>query len=209
MIAIIDYGMGNIRSVRNACEALGANAELTDDPNRLAAARGLILPGVGAFGDGMAALRGRGLVDVLNEQVLVRGKPLLGLCLGMQMLATKSTEHGVHDGLGWISGKVDLMDIPRDHAELHLPHIGWNTVRFIKRDGLYGNMGEQADFYFVHSYAFVPDDRSVISGESEHGIPFVASIEHKNIWATQFHPEKSHKNGLALFANWLRRVAAC
>ncbi|MTD94675.1 imidazole glycerol phosphate synthase subunit HisH [Hyphomicrobium sp. xq] len=209
MIAIIDYGMGNVRSVLNACESLGVTTEVTSDPERLAAANGLILPGVGAFPDGMKALRERDLVRVLNREVIECRKPVLGICLGMQMFASQGTEHGDHEGLGWIKGVVTLMDVPAGLPDVRLPHIGWNTVHFTKSDGMYAGTSKEADFYFVHSYVLVPDDPTVVSGECEHGARFVASVQHENIWATQFHPEKSHKNGLALLGNWFKSAGVC
>lgn len=201
--------MGNVRSVLNAFEVCGAPVELSAEPARIASAKGIVLPGVGAFGDGMRLLRERGLVEVIKTEVSIRNKPFLGLCVGMQLLASHGTEHGESEGLGLFPGIVELVPLPPDRTDLKLPHIGWNTVTFRKTDGLFKGMGRQADFYFVHSYAMVPVDRSVVAGECEHGTPVVAAVEQANIWATQFHPEKSHRNGLALLRNWIEKVASC
>jgi glutamine amidotransferase len=200
-LAIIDYGMGNLRSVYNAFQAVGGEATVVDDPLLLKQAERIVLPGVGAFGDGMRNLRKRGFVEALEEEVRVKEKPFLGLCLGMQVLATTGTEHGSHAGLGWIAGTVERMT--SSGPGVRIPHIGWNDVRYVKRDGLYAGQGEVGTFYFVHSYILQPDDSSVISGLCRHGIEFAASVETGNIFATQCHPEKSQKCGLAALRNFL------
>lgn len=199
MIAIIDYGMGNLRSVFNAFQALGVPAGIVDGPAGLREATGVVLPGVGAFGDGMRNLGERGFIEELEKQVVAGGKPFLGLCLGLQLLGTKGTEHGDHAGLGWIPGVVDRLSVP---DALRVPHMGWNDVRFVQPDPLFSELGETAAFYFVHSFALVPDDPAVISGVCDYGVEFVASVRRDNICATQFHPEKSHKAGLVLLRNW-------
>ena len=198
-ILIIDYGMGNLRSVANAFAAVGAPAEVTRDPEQLREADRIVLPGVGAFADGMRNLREGGWVPVLEEEVLDKGKPFLGLCVGLQLLATKGTEHGDSDGLGWIAGVVER--IPTNGG-LRVPHIGWNDVRLARRDGLYAGLDETASFYFVHSYVLRPEDPDVVSGVCEYGDAFAASIELRNIHATQYHPEKSHRAGLAVLRNF-------
>jgi glutamine amidotransferase len=201
-IAIVNYGMGNLRSVMNAFEFLGKPAYIANQPDDIQDADKIILPGVGAFGDAMKNLRSAGWVDALNEQVMHRGKSFLGLCLGMQLLATTSTEHGLHHGLNWIAGTVSRIT-PKD-SSLRVPHIGWNEVRFIKNEGLFGNLGKSVDFYFVHSFVFHPDDPAVISGLCDYGGEFVACIGFNNIFATQFHPEKSQKSGLTVLRNFIR-----
>ena len=204
-VAIIDYGMGNIRSVANAVEALGYESRVADEPRDLAGASHLILPGVGAFGDGMRSLRAGGWVDALEEQVLRQGKPFLGICLGMQFLATAGTEHGTHAGLDWIHGEVRRLT-PGD-PQFRVPHIGWDDVRPTRRDGLFSGLGETEVFYFVHSYVLVPDDLSLMSGECDYGVSFAASVEMDNVWAVQFHPEKSQRAGLAVLRNYLETGA--
>lgn len=208
MIAIVDYGMGNLRSVANALQAIGAEAVVTADPAALRQARGIVLPGVGAFGEGMRNLHQAGLVEVLGEQVLQAGKPFLGICLGLQLLATTGFEHGRHDGLGWIPGTVERIPVPADTG-LRLPHIGWNEVRILKREGLYAGMAGTQCFYFVHSYVFVPEDEGVASGVCAYGTEWVASVQAGNITAVQFHPEKSHTAGLGLLRSWHEGVLQC
>jgi glutamine amidotransferase len=200
-VSIVDYGMGNIRSVNNAFEALGAQPTIVSEPELLRDADLIVLPGVGAFGDGMANLRSQGWVGVLEREVLDRGKPFLGLCVGMQLLASTGTEHGEHRGLGWVPGRVTRLQ-PAD-ASCRVPHVAWNDVAFTKSKGLYRDLGDAADFYFVHSYALQPDDPRVISGMCDHGGEFAASIEVDNIYATQFHPEKSQKAGMTVLRNFL------
>jgi len=200
-VLIIDYGMGNLRSVMNAFESLGCPAKIAHHPEELRAGERIVLPGVGAFGDGMEHLRTSGWLDVLEEEVRQKGKLFLGLCLGMQLLATTGTEHGIHSGFGWIPGIANR--ICTNDPMLRVPQIGWNDVRFIKRDGLYAGLGDSQTFYFVHSYILSPNDPAVVSGICVHGEEFAASIEADNIFATQFHPEKSQKAGLAVLQNFL------
>ena len=209
MIGIIEYGMGNLRSVRNALVFLGVQPVIVSNRAEIDSCDALILPGVGAFGDGMDVLRERGLVDVLAEEVLGKKKPFLGLCLGMQLLASKGFEFGEHDGLGWIPGAVTRMETAIGGERYRIPHIGWNDVRLRPGSGFYKGFAASASFYFVHSYVLVPDDRAVVSGTFEYGREYVASIEHGNIWATQFHPEKSHRNGLGILKNWIERWSLC
>ena len=206
MIAIIDYGMGNLRSVLNAFTAVGAAAQVSDDPAALGEAEAIVLPGVGAFGEGMSRLQRAGFIPVLEDEVRRKGKPLLGICLGMQLLATVSREHGRHAGLNWIPGVVDRLVLPPEADSLRIPHIGWNTVRFTRRDGLYAHLAHAQDFYFIHSYALVPEDPRIISGVCTHGRDFAASIEVDNLSATQYHPEKSHQAGLQVLKNWCARL---
>jgi glutamine amidotransferase len=202
MIAIIDYGMGNLRSVYNAFQTLGRAATIVSKPEQLGDAWGIVLPGVGAFADGMHHLREWGFVEELDRQVLRGGKPFLGLCLGMQLLATTGFEHGENPGLNWIQGTVERIRFPNGIEKLRIPHIGWNEVRFAKNVGLYAGLGDCQSFYFVHSFVLKPNDPCVVSGTCDYGIDIVASVEFDNIAATQFHPEKSHKAGLAVLRNW-------
>lgn len=206
MIAIIDYGMGNLRSVYNAFQAVGASARIATKPEELREAAGIVLPGVGAFGDGMRNLRDWGFAEELDAQVLRGGKPFLGLCLGLQLIATTGFEHGENPGLNWIPGTVERIGFPAGTEALRIPHIGWNEVRFTKKDGLYAGLGEAESYYFVHSYVLKPIDPAVVSGSCDYGGELVASVEWNNIAATQFHPEKSHKAGLALLRNWSQKL---
>lgn len=205
-IALLDYGMGNLRSVVNAFQARGAALRVTSEPADVLAADAVILPGVGAFGAGMAGLRAAGLLDALEEVVRRQGKPFLGICLGMQLLATEGEEHGCHAGLGWLPGCVRRLS---PTGGLRVPHIGWNDVTVARGDGLFVGFKPGTDFYFVHSYAFEPDDPAVASARCDYGGEFVAAVECGNIAAVQFHPEKSHQAGQRLIGNWLSRVAAC
>ncbi|WP_316977590.1 imidazole glycerol phosphate synthase subunit HisH [Shumkonia mesophila] len=202
MITIIDYGMGNLRSVANAFEALGREVQCVGEPEALASATAIVLPGVGAFGDAMENLWTKGLVDALDHEVRGKGKPFLGLCLGLQLLAERGTEQGDHRGLGWIPGVCRRLERRSNDPDIHIPHIGWNDVSIRKAEGLYRDLGDVQAFYFVHSYILCAADDSVVSGICDHGEDFAASIETGNVWATQFHPEKSHKAGLSLLNNW-------
>lgn len=198
--AIINYGLGNLRSVANALQAVGHEAIIATEPSMLDAADKLILPGVGAFADGMRGLREGGWIERLERDVRSGGKPLLGLCLGMQLLATTGSEHGTHEGLGWIRGTVDRLPVS---PGLRVPHIGWNDVRFTRPSALYDSAAESAAFYFVHSYVLLPEDPAVVTGVTAYGGDFVASVELDNIHATQFHPEKSQNAGLAVLKRFM------
>jgi len=200
-IAVVDYGMGNLRSVANAFSALGHPPVIAKDPEGIRGADRIVLPGVGAFGDAMRNLRDAGWLEALEEEVMGGGKPFLGICLGMQLLATFGTEHGRHSGLGWIPGKA--IRLGEGDPGLRVPHVGWNDVRLVRVGRLYAGLTAPQSFYFVHSYVFVPDDKSVVSGTCDYGGEFAASVEWKNIHAVQFHPEKSHAAGLAVLRNFL------
>jgi glutamine amidotransferase len=205
MVGIIDYGMGNLRSVWNAFRFIGTDAIIMSNAAELEKAHAVVLPGVGAFGDGMRNLHERGWVDALEAHVRRKGKPLLGICLGMQLLATTGFEHGVNAGLNWIQGVVERIPAAPDNPAIRVPHVGWNDVRFTKGDGLYAGLGEARSFYFVHSYHMKPADPTIIGGVCDHGVALAASIEVDNVWATQFHPEKSHQAGLTILRNFARR----
>ena len=203
MVAIVDYGLGNLRSVVGAVERLGHEAHIASAPSELEGASHLILPGVGAFRDGMANLRARGFVLALERHVQADSTPLLGICLGAQLLAHSSEEFGQHQGLGWIPADVKRIDSGPDH--LRVPHVGWNEVR---RTGvpsrLLDGIPDQALFYFVHSYHIAVHDPGVATGECVYGTPLTAVVEHGNVYGTQFHPEKSQRHGLAVLENFLR-----
>jgi glutamine amidotransferase len=208
-VAIVDYGMGNRRSVEKAFEHIGANVEITGDHERLRQADGLVLPGVGAFPRGMSNLREAGLDRVLLER-LQDGTPLLGICLGMQLGFTSSVEQGGTAGLGVIAGEVhQLTRTVRDEAgqpvrELKLPHIGWNEVSLRGDSPLTDGLPERCAFYHVHSFAPVPADPADVIGTSEYGEPFASVVSHGNFYGVQFHPEKSSAAGLRLLANFAR-----
>jgi len=206
MIRVIDYGMGNIGSVLNALAAIEVDAGVAATPIELEDATGIILPGVGAFGDAMKNLSRAGFVDALPT--LIERRPLLGICLGMQLLATEGNEHGLHRGLDFIPGRVDILPLGQDHAALRIPHIGWNDVTFTRQNGLFNALGERQAFYFVHSYHFDPADRAAVTGWCEYGASFAACVERGLVSGVQFHPEKSHKTGLALLRNWCNECHA-
>jgi len=205
-LVIIDYGMGNLQSVANAFRAIGCDAKVSSHPEDLRMAERIVLPGVGSFGDGMRNLQSAGWVEALEEEVRHKGKPFLGLCLGMQLLGTTGTEHGLCAGFNWIPGIVER--IVSDSPTIRVPHIGWNDVSFTKKDGLYSGLGDSEVFYFVHSYVMRPEDNTVISGLCFHGIEFAASVEKDNIWATQYHPEKSQRAGLKVLNNFVNMMKA-
>lgn len=208
MITVIDYGAGNLRSVVNAFESSGRRVRVADEPSALKEAAVLILPGVGAFGDGMEGLRKRDLVDALTDEVVGKGKPFLGICLGMQFLASEGLEHGRHAGLGWIGGTVRRI-APTD-KKFKVPHIGWNDVRIVRQSGLFEGLEEAPVFYFVHSYYLAPEDgvTDAITSTCWHGVTMAATVERGNIFGVQFHPEKSQKAGLTLLENFLRLAGA-
>lgn len=198
-IDIIDYGMGNLQSVRNALELLGCEVRFSRDPQELSNADALILPGVGSFGEAMTNLLQRELVEPLRRAVLDDGKPLLGICLGMQLLADSSEEGGNHRGLSLIPGQVKKIPVS---PGLHLPHIGWNGVAVCKRDPLFHNIHEDGAFYFVHSYRFECDP-ICIAGVTDYGTDITAAVQKEHIFGVQFHPERSQRKGLRLLSNFV------
>lgn len=206
MIAIIDYEAGNLRSVMNAFEAIGEKCCITNDPREIEQAAAIVLPGVGAFGDCMESLRRLGLVEVLNEQVLARGKPYLGICLGLQFLARESFEHGAHKGLGWLDATVERI-VP-GASEYRVPHIGWNNIEVKEAVPLFAGIAEDPIVYFVHSYHLVVenDPDAVVTSTCWHGMEIVASVQKNNIYAVQFHPEKSQQHGLKILENFAKLI---
>jgi glutamine amidotransferase len=198
-IAVVDYGMGNRRSVEKAFEHIGAVVTVTNDHNSLRKAAGLVVPGVGAFPRGMASLRELGLDDLLQESV-EQGTPVLGICLGMQLGFERSTEQGGTPGLGLIEGEV--RELP--HGKLKLPHIGWNEVAFTGSSPLTEGLPERCAFYHVHSFAPVPSRSQDILGTSVYDAPFASVVAHESFYGVQFHPEKSSAGGLRLLANFAR-----
>lgn len=200
MIAIIDYGMGNLRSVQKALEAVGHEALVTSDPHQIRQASKVILPGVGAFADAIAELRRTDLGEAFVEAVRA-GKPCLGVCLGLQLLFDVSEEDGENQGLGLIPGRVVRFD---HEPGIKIPHMGWNTLRVRKPSALLEGLEPDPSVYFVHSYYARPDDPADVVAESDHPRPFAAMVERDNLSATQFHPEKSQRVGLAMYANFAR-----
>ena len=205
MIAIVDYGMGNLRSLSNAFEYLGEEVTITHDVAELEAASRIVLPGVGAFGDAMQALRSQELVEPLGRLVRDGGKPLLGICLGMQLVARESFEHGHHQGLGWVDAHIERL---APAGGLKVPHVGWNSLQFPADDWLFEGVNPaEANFYFVHSFHMVCADPSDRLATTDYGGPVTAVVRRGNITVMQFHPEKSQDNGLRLLGNWVRRYA--
>jgi glutamine amidotransferase len=208
MIAIIDYGMGNLRSVRNAFEAVGHRAVVTRDPQVIAGAGHVVLPGVGAFGDCMANLLRYDLVDPILRAVQ-SGKPFLGICLGLQLLFTESDEFGCHKGLDVISGRVTRLlrphtapDTGSAGTEVKIPHMGWNQIDIVRRAPLFDGVPSGAYCYFVHSYVVTPASAEIAASYTDYGGAFVSSIWRDNVVACQFHPEKSQAVGLRLIKNF-------
>ena len=198
MIAIVDYGIGNLGSVTKAFRHVGAETVLTGDPERLLAADALVLPGDGAFGATMDEVRQRGLVPVLLEAAR-RGTPLLGICIGMQILFEESEEHGRHGGLGLLPGRVRRFD-----TDLPVPHMGWNALRRVQDHPLLAGMDDGAHVYFVHSY-YCDAVRDVVLATSDYGREFAAVVGRGSIVGVQFHPEKSQAVGLRMIEEWVRR----
>jgi imidazole glycerol-phosphate synthase subunit HisH len=196
VIAVLDYGIGNLRSAEKALQHLGVDAALTTDPAVARRAAGVVLPGVGAFGRCMEQLRESGLEPVVHEAVEA-GKPFLGICVGMQMLFDSSEEAPGVEGLGLIAGEVRRLQTTE-----RLPHMGWNTLRIRTGSMLFDGIDDGSWLYFVHSYAPVPDEEAVIVATTEYGGTVVAAVEQGSMWATQFHPEKSAANGLHLLRNF-------
>jgi imidazole glycerol-phosphate synthase subunit HisH len=197
-IVIVDYGMGNLRSVQKALEKVGHTALISSDPNRIAEADKLILPGVGAFQDAIARLQEAGMVVPLVEHIHA-GKPFLGICLGLQLLFSKSYEDGEFAGLDLFKGEVvRFPDVP----ELKVPHMGWNQIHIRRRAPLLEGVADNTAFYFVHSYYVVPTHADLIATETDYPTPFTSMIWRDNVYATQFHPEKSQRAGLQILHNF-------
>ena len=199
MITVVDYGSGNLRSVQKAMERLGAAATITDDPNLVAAAERLVLPGVGAFGDAMRELHARGLVEPIQAHVRA-DRPFFGICMGLQLLFETGWEGGRHAGLGLLEGDVARFDIDPD---LKVPHMGWNTVSWRGVTARRPPVADDSFFYFVHSYHARPRDESIVAAVTDYGGPFCSAVRRGRLFATQFHPEKSQRIGLDLLGSFL------
>jgi imidazole glycerol-phosphate synthase subunit HisH len=201
VIVVVDYGSGNVRSVVNALAAAGADARVSGRVDDLRAAERIVLPGVGAFAECMRNLLATGLVGSLEDEVRVKRKPFLGICVGMQLLAREGHENGVHAGLGWLPGVVSRFTV--EDKGLKVPHVGWNEVVPTRPSVLLRGVKDRATFYFVHSYHFTCDDEVAVTGVCGYGAPFTAAVEAGNLFGTQFHPEKSQDNGQRVLANFL------
>jgi glutamine amidotransferase len=198
MIAIIDYGMGNLRSVQKGFEKVGHQATVTSDPAVVAAADKVVLPGVGAFEDAIAELYRRRLVEPVLK-VIEAEKPFLGICLGLQLLFDTSYENGLHKGLGVLPGEVVRFELPQEYS---VPHMGWNQLDIQQRAPILTGLGSGTYVYFVHSYYVVPRDAEVVATTTQYGVPFCSMVWRKNLFATQFHPEKSQADGLRILRNF-------
>lgn len=204
MIVIIDYGVGNLTSIKNMIKKAGAEAVISGDPGIIEKASKFILPGIGAFDHGMQHLRNAPYFDILNNRVLNEKVPVLGVCLGVQLF-TEGSEEGVLPGLGWIKGKVVKFRLDKmTDSSLKVPHMGWTDVTVQKDSRLFRDMHEDPRFYFVHSYHLLCDDPSDVLVNADYGYNFAAGVERDNIVGTQFHPEKSHKFGLKIYENFLK-----
>lgn len=200
MIAIVDYGMGNLRSVEKALQRLGHDARVTSNADEIAAAAGVILPGVGAFADCMAYLDSTGLRTAVVEAI-DSGRPFLGICLGLQLLFTESEENGIHPGLNVLAGRVKRFPAGRG---LKVPHMGWNQIRIERQSPIFNCVADGSNVYFVHSYYVEADDQSIVASTTEYGLDFASAVQVGNVFACQFHPEKSGKVGLAILDNFAR-----
>ena len=204
-VTIVDYNSGNISSVINSFNEVAKNKvklEVTSDLNKIKSSDKVVLPGQGSFKSCVDALNNiKGLVDTLNEFVINNQKPLLGICVGLQMFADIGYEEEETKGLGWISGKVSKID--NQNGKYKLPHIGWNQINIFKDEKIFKDIENNSHMYFVHSYEFIPEDKSVISATTDYSSKIVCSVEKENIFGTQFHPEKSDKIGLKIIQNFI------
>ena len=205
-VTIVDYNSGNISSVINSFKEVAknkVNIEVTSDLGKIKSSDKLVLPGQGSFKSCVEALyKINGLIDTLNEFVMTNKKPLLGICVGLQMFADIGYEESETKGLGWISGKVSKID--NQEGKYKLPHIGWNQIKIIKESKILEKIETNSHMYFVHSYEFIPEDKSVVSSTTDYSSEIVCSVQKNNIFGTQFHPEKSDKLGLKIIDNFLR-----
>ncbi len=202
MIVIVDYQMGNVGSIKNMLKKLGYNSVVSGDTEVIASAERLILPGVGAFDEGMKNLERLNLISILNKQVLKKQTPILGICLGMQLMCRKS-EEGERCGLGWIEADTVRFKRHPDRHDIKIPQMGWNRVTPVRYSSLFTNFHDDIRFYFVHSYHLICDNPDDVLGKTVHGYEFASAIEKNNISGTQFHPEKSHKYGMKLLKNFI------
>jgi imidazole glycerol-phosphate synthase subunit HisH len=202
VVVIVDYGMGNVASIATMLKKIGAQVALSADTYQIASADKLILPGVGAFDSAMQSLQARNLIPVLNECVLQRRMPVLGICLGMQLF-TKGSEEGKLPGLGWLNARTIRISSKEQQPALRVPHMGWNTVHVLRPCVLFRDTAQQPRFYFVHSYHVICDDGEDVTAITHHGVDFASSFERGNVFGVQFHPEKSHKFGMKVLENFV------
>jgi glutamine amidotransferase len=203
VIVVIDCGLGNVGSILNMLRRIGAPAVVSADPHAIRTADMLVLPGVGAFDTGMRSLQRTGCIDLLAQRVLEHQVPILGICLGMQLF-TRGSEEGSLPGLGWLRADTVRFRTQGDADQLRVPHMGWNSVQVKSTAGLFRDSPPDPRFYFVHSYYVVCDDPTDVAACAHYGVDFVAAVEHGNILATQFHPEKSHNFGMRVLENFVR-----
>ncbi|MFN3491806.1 MAG: imidazole glycerol phosphate synthase subunit HisH [Anaerolineales bacterium] len=201
MIVIVDYGVGNLGSIKNMFKKIGYKAEPSSDPEVLRQAEKLILPGVGAFDAGMSKLRERGLIDLLNELVLEKKTPVLGHCLGMQLMTKKSAE-GTETGLGWVEAECIRFTFEQHQSHLKIPHMGWNEINVQRQHPIVSGLETDARFYFVHTYHVVCKNEADVVAYTDYGYNFASIIQKENIIGAQFHPEKSHKFGMQFLKNF-------
>ena len=205
MIVVIDYGMGNLRSVSKALESVGAQTKVTNSPADIKSAEAIVLPGVGAFCRGMENLTKEKLLPAISEAI-ENNKPFLGICLGLQLLFTESEEHGISKGLNIIKGNVRKFD-----SSVKIPHMGWNQLKYQKakdREQLFKDIPDNSYFYFDHSYYVEPEDKNIIIATTDYGKDFVSAVNKDNIWGVQFHPEKSSDLGLKILKNFVELTRA-
>ena len=207
-VVIIDYNMGNLRSVQKAFEKVGCSALISNKHEVIKNADKIVLPGVGSFRDGMKHLKELNLISLLNEEVIGKKKPFLGICLGMQLVASKSYENGETAGLNWIDSEVVKFNFDLLEKKLKVPHVGWNNARYKKESSLFEDIPDSSDFYFVHSYFFKTEE-DVVTSVTDYGFDFVSSIVKNNIYAFQFHPEKSQEVGLKIIENFVNMEREC
>lgn len=201
-MVIVNYGMGNLQSVKKKLQRLGVDAEITNNPSKILGASKLFLPGVGHFSKAIQNLKSLHLYDALNEAVLVKKTPILGICLGLQLMA-KHSEEGDVEGFGWFDAKVVHFKI-QNQLKYKVPHMGWNSVRILKQSALVEDIPESQEFYFVHSYHIKSNNQEDVLATTEYEYPFVAALQKDNLYGVQFHPEKSHDIGEKMLANFLK-----
>lgn len=203
MITIIDYGSGNINAIKNIYERLNVSFDIATTKEQIEKANHIILPGVGAFDETISTLQHKTFLEVLNKKVLEEKVPILGICVGMQMLADKS-EEGELNGLGWIHGQVKKIDKNIIVGKPKIPHLGWNSIEITRNCPLFNNVNPEVGFYFVHSYYYECANESDVICKTEYGKVFHSAVNHDNIYGVQFHPEKSHDNGIQLLSNFAK-----